>query len=425
MIGPQNLDTQKNNPLARLAENAGIPRLQELSFLEIAALAVASRSSFEEVRLKLVAHMIRLREANPGTGNIATFQLAMEKPTRYVRNASEALKELMRLRLVARATLPSTASAAKVYRNTTFALTRDGEVWVEQLREDPRKAYDRLMTMLWSVHPQFAGYVRVVAERRLVVPLAQWNETPPPRSKERFADFLVSRVAKAMEAGDVGWSATHEDVRRELNQYLASITARAEDAKADPYPRNQDFLRTCEEALVKFAFKRCGLNLDYISQEILRRWTKELGIANFSYHVPGPPALRYWSTATLSLDGPDIGAARRVGADFRDQVLDLLAEAYDAIRRHDPSISAWVPIYRLRAHVCWRLCLSDAVFDRALFEFLAGTRGAHLPFRLNLDPAQYGSVPPTELPLKVEHAGRYQTYYSLSLVANRDDVSAP
>jgi hypothetical protein len=83
-------------------------------------------------------------------------------------------------------------------------------------------------------------------------------------------------------------------------------------------------------------------------------------------------------------------------------------------------MSMWVPIYIVRAHVCWRLRIADAVFDRALFEFLVGERGADLPFRLNLDPAQYGSVPPTELPLRIEHSGQSKTYYSLSLVPHRE-----
>ena len=63
-------------------------------------------------------------------------------------------------------------------------------------------------------------------------------------------------------------------------------------SRPNPYPRHRDFIGACEEALVSFAFRRAGLPLDYISHEILRRWTKDLGVANFSYHVPAAPALR-------------------------------------------------------------------------------------------------------------------------------------
>lgn len=65
----------------------------------------------------------------------------------------------------------------------------------------------------------------------------------------------------------------------------------------EPYARNRDFVGACEEALVSFAFKQAGVKLDYISLEILRRRTRVLGVANFSYYVPGPPTLRLWATA--------------------------------------------------------------------------------------------------------------------------------
>lgn len=406
----------------RLTPNTGIPRLQELSFLEVAATGVHSGASFEEIRLKLVEHMIGLREANPATGNVATFRLALENPARYVRNTSEALKELMRLGIALRAPVPSSASAAKAYKNTTFALTEDGQRWIEQIRVDVRRAYDNVLTRLWQAHPQFAGYVGALGSNGCVIPLAQWSEAEPPRSRERYIDFLVARVAKAVSSGRIGWAATPDEVRGELVRYLAAISQNASKAKTDPFPRNQDFIRTCEEALVRLAFSRCGLNIDYISQEILRRWTKTLGIANFSYHVPGPTALRYWPTATVTFDGANVTAARRVDAETRNLVLGALADAYERVRRDGPSMSMWVPIYRVRAHVCWRLRIVDAVFDRALLEFLLGERGAQLPFRLNLDPAQYGSVPPTELPLRIEHSGQSKTYYSLSLVPHHDEA---
>ena len=401
----------------------GIPRLQELSFLEVAILGVAAGATFEEVRRQLVAHMIELRRNNAGTGNIATFRLAKDDPKRYVRNATESLKELMRLGLVTPATLPSSARAARTYKNTTFGLTEAGQGWAALLEDDLRGAYDELLGMLWKTHPQFEGFLRAVSVDRagLVVPLAQWGELPLPRTRDRYVDFLTERVAEALSNGESGWSAAESDVRTAITTYIESIRQSAQDReRGDPHPRNQDFVRGCEEAVVKFAFHQCGISLDYISQEILRRWTKVLGVASFSYHVPGPTALRIWPTAALDLVGDTVSARRRTGSEQAAQVVTTLREAYDQVRKDDPSRSLWVPIYRVRASACYRLLIPDAVFDRALIKLLQGDQEVDVPYDVNIDPAQYRNVPPTELPLRVETSRGVRNYYSMSLVPRRE-----
>ncbi len=56
---------------------------------------------------------------------------------------------------------------------------------------------------------------------------------------------------------------------------------------------------------MSFAFTQAGLTLGYISHEIIRRWTQVLGVANFSYHVPGRPS------PTALVQRPDRGCRRR------------------------------------------------------------------------------------------------------------------
>ena len=409
--------------LPRLPLGRSIPRLQELSFLEVAVLGVAAGSTFEEIRRQLVAHMIELRRNNAGTGNIATFRLAQDDPKRYVRNATESLKELMRLGLVAPATLPSSARAARTYKNTIFELTEAGQGWAGLLKGDLKTAYDELLGMLWKTHPQFEGFLRAISVNHagLVVPLAQWGQLPLPRSRDRYIQLLTERVADAAEAGETGWSATASEVHNEITSYIESIRQSAQDRnRPDPHPRNQDFVRGCEEAVVKFAFHQCGISLDYISQEILRRWTKVLGVTSFSYHVPGPTALRIWPTATLEVKGGTVLARRRTGSDQIARVIATLREAYDEVRKDDPSRSLWVPIYRVRAAACHRLLIPDALFDRALIGLLKGDLDVDFPYGVNIDPAQYGNVPPTEIPLRVETSRGVRNYYSMSLVPRRE-----
>ena len=107
--------------------------------------------------------MIAVSEASPGTGNVASLRNAKANPKRYVRNVSEALKELMRLGLVEKAVLPSSSATAHLYKATEFALTPAGREWAELCRDDRRAAYDALLRMLLRAHPQFGGYLELSA----------------------------------------------------------------------------------------------------------------------------------------------------------------------------------------------------------------------------------------------------------------------
>jgi hypothetical protein len=273
--------------------------------------------------------------------------------------------------------------------------------------------------MLLHTHPQFGGYLDIVS-RGMTIPLARWSEQPEPRSRRRYVRYLATRAATAIAEWPCGWKANEEEIISTIAAYVTAIEERATGKDVDAFRRNQDFVSSCEEAIVKLAFSKAGTPVDYISHQILRRWTRFLGLANFSYYVPDPPTgLRLWPTADLEIGDSEIRATRRAGSAWRDRVLTRLPEAYDHVRRDDPTRSLWVPIYRVRAAVCFHLQVQDEEFDRALIELGRGERGEALPYRLNLDPAQYGSVPPSERPLLVDTRDGKRTYYSISLVPNR------
>lgn len=398
----------------------GIPRLQELSYLEVAATAVFDGVPFEGIRRLMVDHMIQLGLANPGTGNIAAYKPAIDNPKRYVRNVSEALKELMRLGLVVQDNLPATASSGAAFRDVQYELTEDGRAWVELMQSDRAGAYDRLMNLLALAHPQFVGYLKIVANG-FAVPTARWTEVEGNPTPDRYITHLSRKAAGLLDSGELGWTAGAQDIEGVLRTYTGEISARAEAReRPDPFTRNQDFVGACEEALVKYAFQSAGTPIDYISHEILRRWTKTLGLANFSYHVPGSSLLRYWATADLELADGEIKADRRVGPEWRQRVLAGLGEGYERTKAETGGRSLWVPIYKLRAAVCSKLRISDREFDTALLEMLAGETGQDLPYRINPDPAMYGSVPPSARPLIAPTRSGSRTYHSISLVPRRD-----
>ena len=180
----------------------GIPRLQELSYLEVAAAAIADRCTFEEIRRRLVDHMTALGEASPGTGNTALSHAAVDNPKRYVRNVTEALKELMKLGLLERASLPSSATSAYAHRLARYQLTDEGESWVGALVSDRREAYDQLTVRLMETHPQFGGFLESVGAMgsdsgrdSFVIPLLRWGDVAEPRTRERYVGALADWAA--------------------------------------------------------------------------------------------------------------------------------------------------------------------------------------------------------------------------------------
>jgi hypothetical protein len=404
---------------------SGIPRLQELSYLEVAAQGVADGCTFEEIRRRLVDHMAALGEMSTGTGNTALHQNASVNPKRYVHNVTEALKELMKLGLLERATLPSSATSAHAHRLAHYQLTSDGTAWVATLEASRSDGYAQLTEQLLRIHPQFEGFLKTVGamvsdQRRdaFLIPLIRWGDVSEPRTQERYIAALAKWAADGVSSGHCGWIAAEDEIATFIAGYVKDITERAAGReRPDPFARNQAFVTACEEAMVKFAFGRAGTPIDYISMEILRRWTRTLALVNFSYHAPGPQALRLWPTATVTFQDGRLDVQRRVGPTWRDAVPKALHSAFDRLRRSEPTGSLWIPIYRIRAAVCWELHIPDSEFDAAVLELLRGERGADLPFRVNLDQSSYGSVPPSERALVVNTRNGPRIFKSLSLVA--------
>lgn len=382
---------------------------------------VADGLTFEAIRLALIDFMAESRARDVGTGNTATFQLAREKPFRYMSNVTDALRELMRLGFVERSGVPSDPKSTPHYMKATYAPTKDGQAWARLIATDRAAAYDELIRRLWRLHPQFAGYMRAIATQPLTVPLAAFTDVPEPRTREAYVDLLAERAARAIADGRAGWTASRDEIHKAVRDYINARVASARSRqRPDPYPRNQDFINACEEALVKLAFARAGESIDYITHEVLRRWMRVLALANFSYYVPGVDALRIWPTASVREVGSELDIERRIGEEYRDRVVEVLGEAYEEVKRQDHTSSSWISIYRLRAAVCWKLRVSDSVFNRALEEFLRGQRGANAPFAANIDQAQFGPVPPSERGLQVETKRGLQTYYSISLIPRRE-----
>lgn len=404
---------------------AHVPRLQELEFLALTAQRVSEGATYDQIRRALIEYMASERERTQPTGNNAALRLARHDEHRYMNNATDTLAELMRLRFVEQSQLPTTRKAAPYYASRTFTLTSGGFAWVEHLQQDRRGAYDELLAVLWSTHPQLSGFLRLLQKGTFTIPSANWSEVyrgqhVGPEGREGYLRFLAARAARAVEAGVTGWTAGEDEIADAMRAYVSErIQLDSHRGRPDRYLRNKDFVGGCEEALSAFAFRRADLPLDFTSLEIVRRWTRQLGVANFSYHVPAAPALRLWGTAEIDEDksGRLRAVRRRTVGEWGSRVIDELQPAFELARSRDPKMDAFVPIYEVRAAVCSKLGLNDVVFDTAVRGFLAGELRDDAPFRMTSDSVEYKSTPPSESPLRVtDRSGRVHTYRVMALV---------
>jgi len=407
----------------------GIPRLQELGFLDQTLRLANAGASYDEIRRGLIGWMEARRDGPAASGRHMGVRrkpgVGGHAETRFMDNASEALAELMRLGWVERTTLPTTAKALPTYRSRRFAVTAAGRDRVALLETDPAATVDALLAAMWPLHPQLSGYYGLLASRGIVVPTLNWTELFPDgveqfgeKERQRYVDELASRVVDAASVGELGWKPDQSTLRGSIESVIVKRSSRAQrSARPYPYARPQDFTRDCHKGLVRAAFQAAGLNLDFTTHEILRRWGRDMGIANFSYHVPdGIQALRCWGTATFDRDDGVLTPRRRRTAEYGDQIVDELPRAYEDSKRYQGG-GGFVPVYALRQLICWRLGLNADVVDRILRDVLEARRPA--PFRLIPDRGYAGKVPPTEVPLVLTDShGRDSAYLLIMLTPN-------
>ncbi len=380
----------------------GIPRLQDLSYVEVAIAQVAAGASFEHIRRSIVSRAEEIARDSDYDGSFdeRRWQGLRTDTTKHVHNTVEVLKELMRLGWVVRHVLPSGPSSAYLHQDASFTLTPDGERWAALARDNRRTAYNVLLGALLNAHPQFEGFLRVVGARddststHFTVPLLRWDGAQH-KSESNYLDSLVDYVAGAAATGTLAWSSDRETIEGGIRNYVGRIRKRV-IARQKSQSRQQ-FINSCDEAVTKVAFAAAGCRLDYISMELLRRWTRFLGVANFSYYAPGPYALRFWATGNVSGRGSDATIVRRVGIEIRKRALERLLQVWQERHASNPG-DMYVPIWELRAAACWHERISDDEFDKAIAEALSGIY-PQLGFRIHLDQASVRATPGSTRPL--------------------------
>lgn len=398
---------------------SGIPRLQDLSYVEVAIANLAKGATFEQVRRSIVDRAAELADDadTDGTFNERKWEAARLDGTKYVHPTVDVLKELMRLGWLERHILPSGPSSAYLHTDTTFQLTDGGRAWAQRFVDDRREAYNSLLGSLVQAHPHLEGFLLAVGARpeskgtHMTIPLLRWDGAVHD-SEAAYLAALIDHVAGAVAGGTLLWTADRETIDTEVRGYVGRVSARLE-ARKKPHSR-REFVNWCDEAVTKVAFASAGCPLDYTSQELLRRWTRFLGVANFSYYAPGPYALRLWATGVVSGSGPDVQIERRVGRNVRRRALEALLRIW-LEQPVAATAGMYLPIWELRAAVCWQERISDEEFDKAVSEALAGEQRS-LGFKIHLDQASVRARPSSTRPLVLTPPGGPRRVFNLMTI---------
>ncbi|MFE3941696.1 hypothetical protein ACFXPV_07445 [Streptomyces sp. NPDC059118] len=426
---------------------AGIPRLQELTYVETAARKVAEGGTFEQIRVAIVRRAARhaLEQDMVGSYDATKWQAREADPRQYVYNAVDVLKELMRLGWVERQILPSTRTSAVAHGEDRFVITPEGREWAELITHSESEGFNVLAGALIRAHPQFDGYLRLVGARpgsrsdHFTIPLLRSEQAAGEGAGQGsfYLDAFIANVIAAVHEGGLGWSAPEQVIDTELRGYVSRALSRAaarslpgqqaetdgvREATGPPRPIAQPsaaqlrrrLATLCEEAAVRLAFGAAGCRLDYISHELLRRWTRFLGLANFSYHAPGPSALRLWATSTVTGTGAATAFHRATTPEDHRMAMDALPYVWKA-EQGAAGQEMYRPVWRIRAAVCWQRRISDSVFDAGLASAARGEMPG-LGFRVHLDEASHGRIPASARPLVLSTGpGRCRIYHVMRI----------
>lgn len=406
----------------------GIPRLQDLSYIEVAVAQVAAGAPFEQIRRGLVSRAAEIDRAGDLDGSFdeRRWEQTRSDAKKYVHNTVDVLKELMRLGWVEKSILPAGPSSAYAHAETTYTLTLSGREWADLAASDRRAAYNALVGELIAVHPHFEGFLRTVGGRpestgnHFTIPVMRFD---PARhtTHDAFLNDFIKFVCTAAASNSLGWQAPSHVIEEGIRTYVARIQARA-TAREKAVTRKQ-FMNTCEEAISRVAFTAAGCPMDYVTLELLRRWTRFLGLATFSYYAPGPPALRLWATAAVGGRGKTVRIDRRVGHQVRHQVLQELWGVWQE-ERSEAAGGMYLPVWRLRAAVCWKQRINDDEFDLAIVEALAGKHG-DLGIDIHLDQASLRATPGSTRPLIIPtNSGLRRVFNVINLTQRADTTTS-
>ena len=199
-----------------MAATDTIPKVDKVGYLFASLMAVGEGSSLDEIRLRLVEFR---RELDRETGKDLRAELRPRarlldnpRPDTFSSNARDAMRELMRLGMVVKQSLPNDSKEFERFRDSRYHVTPEGERFIALGEHDSWQFRDRFFCAMYAAHP----YLRSLYGR-----LAG-------------ADLYIPRVPRSAIPGDVElWRKRPPEPLRALSQFVCSAVEEAHAPKLD------------------------------------------------------------------------------------------------------------------------------------------------------------------------------------------------
>jgi hypothetical protein len=362
-----------------------------------------SRPTFETLRLKLIDVSRKRAEKEigiPRSGfGVSRRLLAIDEYT-YWSNAKDVLIELMNLKAVKEAPVPSKRNHVPLHRNRSYELTTLGETLLEELEKDELTFREKLLELMYRHHSHLRSLVKVLEKRDIHIPIYKLEgrfDNPNIVSDATLIDDAIAWIRERAEQFDF----PHID----FLSLHAKLKAKARNGQEMP---KTNLLNAINESVESAFLKACGLSFDNVTFEHLYRLGQQTHIINYGYLRNGRSSnLVVFSTAEIN-EQPTFQVVRHIISDYEQKVVEVIPSEFQSFGE------SFAPIHDLRIKVCHKLKINNEIFNYVISKLFK--QSYEVDYQIVLLRDMPGVLPPSAEPLKINN----DVYFTIALMRKKE-----
>ncbi len=387
-----------------MKETDSIPRLQDINYLFETLRSISENKNFEEIRqilLNLARTTAQSRSGVPRTGYSRARRFLGSDEYTYWTNVRDGVRELIKLGFVQPATLPSKKEYLERFRTAQFKLTTKGKNLMQLSIEDDSLFRDNVFEALYTSHLYLRSFLAKVEEQELIFPIFTLGKVTTELQDDSPSSLKPPIMEKYLK-----WFSRQKAGAIEMSLYMMPVKKKVEELVTGIKSINSKKLVSCLNEITQRQFLSAyGLEFDNVTFDQLTRLCCQFWVINYSYLVPSLNGFVVYSTAKIEKTEPLIKIKRHRLSDYLNDILREIPLQFNAIGK------PFIPIYELRAAVCYKLKINDDLFDATITKIFQEKLQPN--FNLTLLTDLMGTMPPSALPLKIGD----KCFYSLSVMS--------
>jgi hypothetical protein len=385
---------------ARRHKSDTIPKLDDVGYLFDGLGCVRDGLTLDAIRLELIN--LHLESRNEGRRSL---------PNTFWSNVRDVLRELMRLGMVARESLPSRPEQLDAHRRRTYTLTEAGRQFLTLEERDVWEFRYRFAQAMLVAHPYMRELHQLLSSKELFFPRVQRTEIPgdvdswragPPEPLNQLASWVAESVRDVLRI-----EVSTTDLERSIRPYLMAAWKRLElDQKAHVFTKA--VTKAVNDVIIRVLLHVYGMRMDYVTFRSAVGLLSDLDVIWHTRSLSGRRGWTLWATSDVEMPGMESFESAAIEALSgsvwlsphkveEETIKNKLIEAFFSLpdRR-----GGFALIHVLRAHVCHELLLHGRMFDAVLAKLHAQTlRDAN--YSVNLDRGGGDELPPSEEPFRI------------------------